>query len=207
MIGPDLDSYWICYHNYEIDIQGRHTRRNANLDRMLFNNEKLMVSGPTRHVVEAPHLPDFFGWADDSAFERAFVRWGDGVQLNGTLGESFTAEVCLGSRRARRGLLGLCGRGQHGGRGADRLCHRPVPDRKRPKMILAQKALFDGFNACAMHTLRLAVPARPDQRAGGHNDAVCRRRRGRAMRKARRARCGTGELHGVYPSCGPAKRF
>lgn len=155
VIGPDLDSYWICYHNYEIDIQGRHTRRNANLDRMLFNNEKLMVSGPTRHVVEAPHLPDFFGWADDSAFERAFVRWGDGVQLNGTLGESFTAEVCLVPGERAEVCLGYADEDNTAGvelTGSAIALYRIENGRKT---ILAQKALFDGFNACAMHTLRL----------------------------------------------------
>lgn len=155
VIGPDLDSYWICYHNYEIDIHGRHTRRNANLDRMLFNNEKLMVSGPTRHIVEAPHMPDVFGWADDPAYENTFVKWGDGVQLNAMLEESFTAEVCLvPGERAE-------------------ICFHYVDEKNTAiialsghtialyeisngfKTILAQKEMFGGFNANVVHTLRI----------------------------------------------------
>ena len=152
-IGPDLDSYWICYHNFEIDAQGKHVRRNVNLDRMLFNGEKLMVSGPTRHFVEAPKLPDARGWADDDQYADAFIAWGDGVQLMKPAPGSFTAEInIVPGERAEIGF-GYVDEKHYG---AVIIEGEKVSVLKNGKSI-AEAKLMQGFDADRLHAVRLEL--------------------------------------------------
>ncbi len=155
MIGPDLDSYWICYHNFEIDEKGRHVRRNVNLDRMLFNGDKLMVSGPTRHFAEAPRRPDAWGWADEEAYADAFTPWDGGVRLKTPAPEDFTAEVNL--------VPGPSGEVCFGYRDEDNRYGVRIESGRLDvfrvsggqRAALASKELFEGFDENALHTVRL----------------------------------------------------
>jgi xylan 1,4-beta-xylosidase len=158
-IGPDLDSYWICYHNFEINDRGQHTRRNVNLDRMLFNGEKLAVSGPTRHFAQAPQMPDAYGWADDAQYADSFIPWSDGVQLKAPAPEQFTAEVWLvpGARAE------VC----FGHQDADNYGFLLLEDGQLTlgeialgaARTIAQRRLFEGFDAQVPHTVRLEMRA------------------------------------------------
>ena len=154
-IGPDLDSYWICYHNFEIDAEGKHTRRNVNLDRMLFNGEKLMVSGPTRHPVEAPHRPDAYGWADDPASAGAFIPLDGGVLLAASAPDDFTAEINLAPGARAEACFGwrdefnyFSARIEGGALTVNRISGGTPAQ-------LASKQLFDGFDENALHAVRL----------------------------------------------------
>lgn len=60
VMGPDMDSYYIVYHN----LIGRSAEgppvRMLNMDRLLFNGDKMSVNGPTHGVpAQAPALPAF----------------------------------------------------------------------------------------------------------------------------------------------------
>lgn len=60
VMGPDLDSYYIVYHN----LIGRSAEgppvRKMNLDRLVFDGDKMSVLGPTHGVPqEAPGMPAF----------------------------------------------------------------------------------------------------------------------------------------------------
>ncbi|MDD9269086.1 family 43 glycosylhydrolase [Paenibacillus sp. GCM10023248] len=60
VMGPDLDSYYIVYHN----LIGRSAEgppvRKLNLDRLVFNGDKMSVLGPTHGTAqEAPAMPVF----------------------------------------------------------------------------------------------------------------------------------------------------
>lgn len=60
VLGPDLDSYYIVYHN----LAGRSAEgppvRMLNMDRLIFNGDKMSVVGPTHGIpVQAPALPAF----------------------------------------------------------------------------------------------------------------------------------------------------
>lgn len=79
--GPNLDSYYIVYHN----LIGRSAEgppvRKMNIDRLIFNGKKLDVLGPTNYPTPVPELPDY---------EK---RWDETEKFNQTwLSESETAE-------------------------------------------------------------------------------------------------------------------
>lgn len=157
VIGPDLDSYWICYHNFEIDERGRHTRRNANLDRMLFNGDKLMVSGPTRCFVEAPKRPDAYGWADEEVYSEVFLPWDDGVRLIACAPESYTAEVNIVPGVRAEVCFSYRDEGNYGAILIDggMVAVSVFKDGERTQIL--EKPLFQGFNSDAMHTVRLEM--------------------------------------------------
>lgn len=73
VMGPDLDSYYIVYHNLVgISAEGPPIRR-MNLDRLVFNGDKMSVLGPTHESPqEAPRLPDF---RDAPGAEPAGDKW------------------------------------------------------------------------------------------------------------------------------------
>lgn len=56
--GPDLDTQYVFYHNLEgHGIVG--PLRHMNLDRIVWNGDRLQVAGPTSEPQPAPALPDF----------------------------------------------------------------------------------------------------------------------------------------------------
>lgn len=63
VMGPDMDSYYIVYHN----LVGRSAEgppvRMMNMDRLLFNGDKMSVAGPTHGMpVQAPARPAFYDY-------------------------------------------------------------------------------------------------------------------------------------------------
>ncbi|MDQ1913875.1 glycoside hydrolase family 43 protein [Paenibacillus sp. GD4] len=83
VMGPDLDSYYIVYHN----LVGRSAEgppvRRMNLDRLVFNGDKMSVLGPTHGAPqEAPRLPDFRDVPGEAPSEVKWERTGltEGVE-------------------------------------------------------------------------------------------------------------------------------
>lgn len=66
-VGPDLDTYFFCYHN----LQDNKARRLLNFERIAWNGDKLMMTGPTDWEQDAPLV------AENDYFERAEIgeRW------------------------------------------------------------------------------------------------------------------------------------
>ncbi|HEY0826738.1 MAG TPA: glycoside hydrolase, partial [Bacilli bacterium] len=60
VMGPDLDSYYIFYHN----LVGRSAEgppvRKLNMDRIVFNGNKMAVLGATHFSQPVPQMPDFY---------------------------------------------------------------------------------------------------------------------------------------------------
>jgi xylan 1,4-beta-xylosidase len=60
VLGPDMDSYYIVYHN----LVGRSAEgppvRKLNMDRLAFNGDKMVVSGPTKGPMPVPAMPVFY---------------------------------------------------------------------------------------------------------------------------------------------------
>lgn len=65
-LGPDLDSYFITYHNLAGDY-GYGPYRRLNFDRIAWNGEKMEVLGPTNFAQQEPDMPDFYDYFDSSA--------------------------------------------------------------------------------------------------------------------------------------------
>lgn len=57
-VGPDLDSYYFCYHN----LQDNKARRLLNFERIAWNGDKLMMTGPTDWEQDRPAVAtaDYF---------------------------------------------------------------------------------------------------------------------------------------------------
>lgn len=67
VIGPDLDTWFIAYHNLlgQSSIVGPN--RKLNIDPMGFNGDKLLVYGPTYWTQPSPALPAFYDRFDRTA--------------------------------------------------------------------------------------------------------------------------------------------
>ena len=66
-VGPDLDTYFFCYHN----LQDNKARRLLNFERIAWNGDKLMMTGPTDWEQDRPLV------AENDYFERSEVgsKW------------------------------------------------------------------------------------------------------------------------------------
>ena len=62
-VGPDLDTYFFCYHN----LLPNHSRRLFNLERIGWNGDKMMMTGPTCWKQDRPLV------ASNDYFERAEI--------------------------------------------------------------------------------------------------------------------------------------
>ncbi|WP_238392467.1 family 43 glycosylhydrolase [Paenibacillus antri] len=96
VMGPDLDSYYIVYHN----LVGRSAEgppvRQMNIDRLAFNGAKMSALGPTSFRQPAPKRADFEDRLDAGIDDRRWTeeRVGDGGRIvsQAQTGPVFTAE-------------------------------------------------------------------------------------------------------------------
>ncbi|MBO5778132.1 MAG: family 43 glycosylhydrolase [Clostridia bacterium] len=75
--GPDLDSYYIVYHS----MADNGTNRDVNIDRIIFNGERMEVMGPNTSKQQVPDMPDIY----------AHFRSGESLEgwsLNGSMASS-----------------------------------------------------------------------------------------------------------------------
>ncbi len=62
-IGPDLDSYYVTYHN-KVRSYNTGPLRHLNFDRVAWNGELLLTQGPTTFDKPVPEMPDFYDYFD-----------------------------------------------------------------------------------------------------------------------------------------------
>ncbi|KIL39517.1 glycoside hydrolase [Gordoniibacillus kamchatkensis] len=94
VMGPDLDSYYIVYHNLIGRSKEGPPVRKLNIDRLVFNGDKMSVLGPTHGTPqEAPELPVF---RDAPGAAPSADKWERVVQAGG--GEAYLARTGTGSR-------------------------------------------------------------------------------------------------------------
>lgn len=94
VMGPDLDSYYIVYHN----LIGRSAEgppvRKLNLDRLVFNGDKMSVLGPTHGTPqEAPGMPEY---RDVPGLAPAVDKWERTSHAGGS--ETLLTRTATGSR-------------------------------------------------------------------------------------------------------------
>ncbi|MCM3629425.1 glycoside hydrolase family 43 protein [Paenibacillus glycanilyticus] len=99
VLGPDMDSYYIVYHNLAGKSAEGPPVRKLNMDRLTFNGDKMSVLGPTHGMpAPAPSLPAFRdSLGDDSPgnerWEQADVAGADKAWVTTvTTEDRFTAE-------------------------------------------------------------------------------------------------------------------
>jgi hypothetical protein len=175
VIGPDLDSFWIFYHSFLLERDGRrrgYRRRGrwVHMDRMLFCGDELQVSGPTLTPCPVPEMPDFYGWADQDASSclpgsgELFLREDDFVLSAKEMSASGTAEVTLvpGSAGAAvfayrdnaRFLWVEFSEHELTVRGPVSQRH-PAAQEGQSGQLEVSRPLFEGFRLDVLHTVRL----------------------------------------------------
>lgn len=66
VLGPDMDSYYITYHNLIGHSAEGPPVRELNIDRLAYNGDKLVVLGPTHGYQQpAPAMPSLYGWLSE----------------------------------------------------------------------------------------------------------------------------------------------
>ncbi|WP_051251505.1 family 43 glycosylhydrolase [Paenibacillus harenae] len=96
VLGPDMDSYYITYHNLVGHSAEGPPVRELNIDRLAFNGEKLVVLGPTHeHGQPAPVMPAVYGWLSDPIDSKLWEQSEDRVLSTEPTAETFIAEYNL----------------------------------------------------------------------------------------------------------------
>lgn len=84
-LGPDLDSWYMVYHDMHLGARG------MDLDRLSFNGKRLYVSGPTDFAQPAPAMPQYAGRGTDGLSKIS--RGEDTLYVTGDkTGQVFSAE-------------------------------------------------------------------------------------------------------------------
>ncbi|MCT1402105.1 family 43 glycosylhydrolase [Paenibacillus sp. p3-SID867] len=73
VMGPDLDSYYLVYHNLTGRSQEGPPVRRMNIDRLVFNGDKMEILGPTNYDQPVPGGPVFADRLDAEAIDQS--RW------------------------------------------------------------------------------------------------------------------------------------
>ncbi|WP_081300621.1 family 43 glycosylhydrolase [Clostridium beijerinckii] len=96
VLGPDMDSYYIVYHNLLGASKEGPPIREMNIDRLVFNGERMSVLGPTNYEQPAPRMPDFYTWLQsESAYsniEKTTDKDNSISLIDRTTDSSYTAE-------------------------------------------------------------------------------------------------------------------
>ncbi|MFC4104150.1 family 43 glycosylhydrolase [Paenibacillus xanthanilyticus] len=94
VLGPDMDSYYIVYHNLIGHSAEGPPVRMLNMDRLTFNGDKMAVLGPTHGApTEAPALPTF---RDPLGGDPAADKWEQASGADG--GSMWVTKEQTGSR-------------------------------------------------------------------------------------------------------------
>ncbi|MCI1773144.1 MAG: family 43 glycosylhydrolase [Paenibacillus lautus] len=70
VMGPDLDSYYLVYHNLTGRSQEGPPVRRMNIDRLVFNGDKMEILGPTNYDQPIPRGPVFADRLDADAIDE-----------------------------------------------------------------------------------------------------------------------------------------
>ncbi|MBD2868451.1 family 43 glycosylhydrolase [Paenibacillus arenilitoris] len=96
VLGPDMDSYYMTYHN----LVGRSVEgppvRELNIDRLAYNGDKLVVLGPTHdHNQPAPAMPALYGRLSDGVDPKEWEQSDHALLSIAPTAAAFIAEYNL----------------------------------------------------------------------------------------------------------------
>lgn len=103
--GPDLDSYYIVYHTLTGRAREGMPKREMNVDRIVFNRDRMDILGPTVTEQQLPAFPDIY-----ACFEQGedLTDWDmqGGSSVDGSAGAAGGLSLASGSRVLSREALG-----------------------------------------------------------------------------------------------------
>ena len=95
--GPDLDSYYIVYHS----VVNMLPNRSMNIDRIIFNGERMEIMGPTVGKQQVPDLPDVYHYFEGGSSLKGWSL--KGSLGGGRTGLSLSADSMLLSKASFEG--------------------------------------------------------------------------------------------------------
>lgn len=154
-LGPDLDSWYITYH----DMESTPADRGFSIDRLSFNGKRMYVSGPTDFEQPVPNLPDFCtrGTDDNAKYTTSSYQSQKLVYSKANAGATFTAEYNLTNGLGSSVVFGLKDEKNFGYIHWNQASSLDLYNVINGKATLLETiALPVSFDAKALHTLRLA---------------------------------------------------
>jgi len=103
--GPDLDSYYIVYHTLIGRAVEGMPKREMNIDRIVFNEGKMDILGPTVSEQQMPDLPAIYAYFQDNATPAGWKIEKDQILSEESLEADFTAEYNL-CKTGEGGIIG-----------------------------------------------------------------------------------------------------
>lgn len=103
--GPDLDSYYIVYHTLVGRAREGMPKREMNVDRIVFNGNRMDILGPTVTKQQLPDFPEIYAWFGDGEELADWTVQGEGT-MNGSAGTKGRVLLTAGSSMISRESLG-----------------------------------------------------------------------------------------------------
>ncbi|MCI9219132.1 MAG: family 43 glycosylhydrolase [Lachnospiraceae bacterium] len=123
--GPDLDSYYIVYHTLTGRAREGMPKREMNVDRIVFNGDRMDILGPTVTEQQLPDFPEIYAWFEQGEDLAGWEIRGEGAvtedagtggALRLTAGSRILSKVSLGDEfTAEYNLRSPAGSGRIGG--------------------------------------------------------------------------------------------
>lgn len=96
IIGPNLDSYYIVYHNLIGKSKEGPPVREMDIDRIVFNGARMDVLGPTDYNQPVPQMPEFYAWLQNKNSNKDIKKSNNKdnqiLFIDKNTGNNFTAE-------------------------------------------------------------------------------------------------------------------
>lgn len=73
VLGPNMDSYYLVYHNLEGRSAEGPPVRSMNIDRLIFNGSKMDLLGTTNYPQPVPQMPELAGHLDKEINEKLWI--------------------------------------------------------------------------------------------------------------------------------------
>lgn len=157
VMGPDLDSYWIAYHNLD---SASGPIRSFNINRLTFSGTRMSAYGPTEKGAQVPAMPAFYVLADGTSYAEgrndALETEGDFRLSNKSAANAYTAEFSF-SNIATDGSFRMILDYEGGSYHYVTVNGKSVELRTDGGALVASGTLVNDFDFTKLHTVRVSV--------------------------------------------------
>ncbi|CAG7652681.1 hypothetical protein PAECIP111802_05299 [Paenibacillus allorhizosphaerae] len=172
VMGPDLDSYYMVYHNNKNPVApGIGHDRYLNMDKLVFNGDKMDVLGPTNFPQKVPKRAPFYTWIQRDGAERNFDKLTHGktttLVSKSKTKESYTAEFNfravleskrVESKKSQAGVIFSYENESHFGMVSVHMPEKKlelVSVQKEERRSIAAASLPEDLDLTKLHTIRI----------------------------------------------------